>query len=270
MKKDSGIKANEDFESFSQNGTMRGFSVFNSEGNTEYKAEVERMVYELRRELYPVAESTMPPIPVATKAVEKPKKVEKSKRAFPAVLILIFNLVILAIIAIACFDIGKIGSYIAPFYKKGGDTVVSVSLLDGLFAQLGLDMAKIDYTVHADAASKIALIAFAVTGALVAVFALWQVIASIVCLAGQKKIRFGWRAFLTLLFLLGALLSLIALKAQLGFGDLCCLILPEGAGDYGLPCLEEGYVLYGGYGLYALIVLPILTMICSSCVYKKK
>lgn len=274
MKKQSGMDTNEFFDrAYSQDSVTRGFSVYNSEGNVTYKAEVERMVYELRQELYPTTIPT-PALPVKEEAApqKKPAKAKVAgKKNAPAAIILIANLIFLAIVAIGCFDVfGKIGCEIAPFYKDAAGACVPVSILDGLFAQLGLP-SQLDYSVQADAVDKIFLIVFAVTGALTVVFALWQVIASIVCLAQKKvkKIRFGWRAFLMLIFLFGVLLSVIALKAQIGFGDLCSLILPKDLG-YGLPCEGEGFTLCGGYGLYGLIVLPIITMICSACIYKKK
>ena len=47
--KHSDGKTTNSVQSFSPNNYMSGFSIYNSEGNVEYKREVERMVYELKQ-----------------------------------------------------------------------------------------------------------------------------------------------------------------------------------------------------------------------------
>ena len=280
MKKNSG--KNETVETidtptYTQNAPMRGFSIYNAEGDTYYKSEVERVVNELRRELYPVQEPTYPELPVAPRTAKKESVGVKPMRGFSLALILILNLLALAVIAIGCFDIGPVGNMIAVFVKEPvGGVAQSVSLLDGLFAELSSigAQSQLDYSVNADATANILLIVFAAGGALVALFSLVQVIVAIVALAqnkpGKKRARFGVVAFLTILAFVAALIGLIGLKAQIGFGDFCSLILPKALGDYGLSRVEEGYTLYSGYGLYALLIVPILTMLFSLCVGRKK
>lgn len=264
---------------YSQSAPMRGFSIYNAEGDTYYKSEVERVVSELRRELYPVQEPDYPELPVAAapRAAKKEAVGVKPMRVFPLVLILILNLLAIAVIAIGCFNIGPIGNMIAVFVKESvGGSEQSVSLLDGLFAELSVigAQSQLNYTVNADTTTSILLIVFAAGGTLVALFSLVQVIVAIVALAqnkpGKKRARFGVVAFLTILAFVAALIGLIGLKAQIGFGDLCSLILPKALGDYGLSRVDEGYTLYSGYGLYALVVVPILTMLLSLCVGRKK
>lgn len=282
MKKNSG--KNETAETiastYTQSAPMRGFSVYNSEGDTYYKSEVERVVNELRRELYPTERNTYSELPVATRVAKKEAVGEKPMRSFPLVLILILNALALAVIALACFDIGSFGNTIAVFVKEPvGGAAQSVSLLDGLFgelSELGLNVqSQLDYSVNADSVTNVLLIVFAAAGVLVTLFSFVQVIVSIVALAvnkrgNKKRVRFGVVAFLTILGLIVALIGLLGLKAQIGFGDLCCLVLPKSLGDYGLVRADEGYTLYGGYGLYALAVVPILTMLLSLCVGRKK
>ncbi len=280
MKRNSGKnEAVEYTPTFSQNAPMRGFSVYNSEGDVYYKNEVERMANELRRELYPTAQTASYDFPVRREEV-KPKKEEKrvaTMRVFPLVLILILNALVLAVIALGCFDIGSIGTTISVFFKEtaGGDAQ-SVSLLDGLFGELaGIGMqSKLDYSMHTDMTAQIMLIVFAAGGVLATLFSFVQVIVAIVALAtnkkGKKRARFGMVALLTLICLVAALIGLIGVKAQVGFGDFCSLVFPKALGEYGLPRVDEGYTLYSGYGLYALIIVPILTMILSACVGKKK
>ena len=280
MKKNSGkneaVELN-DAPTFSQNAPMRGFSVYNSEGDVYYKSEVERMAYELRRELYPESYTYSPELPVKEVAVKKEKKAAPMK-AFPLVLILIVNLIVLAVIALGSFEIGAFGATIAVFVKEpisGG--AQSVSLLDGLFGELsGVGMKSVlDYSMHTDATARAMLIVFAVAGAMVTVLSLVQVIVAIAGLAtnnrgAKKRVRFGGVALATLICLLAALIGLVGLKAQIGFGDICSIILPKALGEYGLPRPDEGYTLYGGYGLYVLILVPVLTMILSACVGRKK
>lgn len=273
MKRKDGEKTFErETDGFPQNNVMRGFSVYNSEGNVEYKTEVERMVYELRQELYPT-QAPSPVLPVKENAEKKAApRVAKTKRKAPVVLILIANVLLLAVIALSCFGIDKIVPFLAVFYKKSASVVMPVSVLDGLFSLAGLP-SGLDYSINGDTSATVALIAFAAFGALLTVLSLWQVIAAIVSLARKqekRRILFGVRAFLMLLCFVGVVLTVITLKAELGFGDLCSLLFPEVMGEYGLPRVSEGYVLYSGYGAYALIVLPIFTMICSSCIYKRK
>ena len=281
MKRNSGKNEAVEYNTptFSQNVPMRGFSVYNSEGDVYYKNEVERMANELRRELYPTAQTVSYDFPVAVKNEAKPKKKEdvRTMRKFPLALILILNLLVLAVIALGCFDIGAIGTTIAVFFKEtaGGDAQ-SVSLLDGLFgelAEIGMQ-SKLDYSMHTDMTARIMLIVFAAGGVLATLFSFVQVIVAIVALAtanrGKKRARFGVLALLTLICLLAALIGLVGVKAQIGFGDICSLILPKTLGEYGLPRVDEGYTLYSGYGLYALIIVPVLTMILSACVGKKK
>jgi len=283
MKRNSGKNEAVEYNTptFSQNVPMRGFSVYNSEGDVYYKNEVERMANELRRELYPTAQTVsydFPDLPVRREEA-KPKKVEKTAtmRVFPLVLILILNVLVLAVIALGCFDIGSIGTTIAVFFKETvGGGAQSVSLLDGLFGELaGIGMqSKLDYSMHTDMTARIMLIVFAAGGVLATLFSLVQVIVAIVALAtnkkGKKRARFGVVAFFTLIFLFAALIGLIGVKAQVGFGDFCSLTFPKALGEYGLPRVDEGYTLFSGYGLYALIIVPILTMILSACVGKKK
>jgi len=281
MKKNSGKNETVktiDTPTYTQSAPMRGFSIYNSEGDTYYKSEVERVVSELRRELYPVQESDYPELPVAAPRAAKKEPVGvKPMHGFPLVLILILNVLVLAVIALGCFDIGPIGNMIAVFVKEPvAGSAQSVSLLDGLFGELSAigAQSQLDYSVNADATTNILLIVFAACGALVALLSLVQVIVAIVALAqnkpGKKRARFGVVAFLTILAFVAALIGLIGLKAQIGFGDFCCLILPKELGEYGLNRVDEGYTLYGGYGLYALVIVPILTMLLSLCVGRKK
>ncbi|MBO4539207.1 MAG: hypothetical protein J5781_02945, partial [Clostridia bacterium] len=170
---------------FSQNAPMRGFSVYNSEGDIYYKNEVERMANELRRELYPQVQTASYELPVRNEAKPK-KKAVATMRRFPLALILILNAVALAVIALGCFDIGSIGTTIAVFFKEtvGGETQ-SVSLLDGLFGELagaGLQ-SKLDYSMHTDTTARIMLIVFAAGGVLATLFSFVQVIVAIVALA---------------------------------------------------------------------------------------
>ncbi len=283
MKKNKQGKGTPEIEkkaTYSQPGIMRGFSVYNAEGDTYYKAEVERVATELRAELYPApkAEFSYEKQPVATtERKSKPAPKQKSaKRKFPLVLILILNLIALFVIVLPTFDLGFTTTF-APFVKatEGGQRI-GVSLLDGILAKFGSMLglsSQLDYTAHADGLTDIVLLVFVALALIVTVLSLVQVIKSIVALADKKEKKqkhFGGVAFWTLAGILFILAAVIFLKAQFGFGDFCSLLLPEQLGDYGLKMVGEGYVLYGGYGLYALIAVQLLTMIFSACVYGKE
>ena len=250
-------------------GRMRGFSIYNSEGNIYYKREVERVAMELRQELYPAPkqeETVTTPAPVAV------KNKNKIGYAFPLVAILILAVLSIVIMVLSCFGLEGIKDF-APFYTlKNTGKATSVSILDGIMAMLG--RSQLNYSVNEDGATGIMLIVFAVAGGLYGLLTVVQMIKAIVALAylkkkPQKRIRFGVIAFLSVISLVIVLISMICLKGQFGFGDLCSLLFPAALGDYGLPRGEEGYTLYSGFGLYFLIVAPLLSMIFSSCIYKK-
>ena len=267
-----------ELSNYPQENRLKGFSIYNTEGDVCYRGEVERMVYELKRELYP--QPQMPrPLPTPEKKEVKPvaKKKCGSVRVLPLVIILVINLLAVAVLAFSCLNVGKFGVALAPFVKVTKTREGTIPFFDSLFGMMGsLGLHSVlDYSLHTDAFGKVAEIANAASSVLFAVLVLVQVIVAIVGLARSKKegkgVRFGVVAFLMLLSLVVDLLTLCALKAELGFGDLCSLVLPRTIGStaYGLPRVDEGYTIYSGYGLYVLIVVPILTMILSACVRKK-
>lgn len=277
-------KTETDTSLYSQNGAMRGFAVYNSEGDTYYKGEVEKMVRELRQELYPPKAVSMMP-----QGRPMPERPLYRKKKAPLVFIFIFNLIALAVLVLSCIDLGSIGGYIGTFNKvPENGPAVTVSFFDGLFAELHrIDAlsflpARLNYSVNEDTLSKVFLIAFAALGTLTALLTLIQLFKALVVLGrrrDRKKAHFGGLAFITLLTTLLTVLSLAALKGQfgsveLGMGDFCSLIfvpeLEKVGLSCGLPRAAEGYTLYSGYGLYALILIPILTSICSACIYQKR
>ena len=98
MKRNSGKnEAVEYTPTFSQNAPMRGFSVYNSEGDIYYKSAVERMAYELRRELYPETQTFLPEMAqaiarlVAIYDLPSPAMVEVNAMTFNSLLLVAMN-----------------------------------------------------------------------------------------------------------------------------------------------------------------------------------
>ena len=185
-------------------------------------------------------------------------------------------LVVLAVALLSFFNIDTVDNYVAVYVKKGvtEETNINIGLLDPVFG-IVKKLAKVDVdsfyfdsyisnmSAETDIMTKISLYAVPVAALLIIVCALIGFFKSIVALISKrytnglyKKYKFG---FLSLVMLLSALILLIG--GMFASGAEITVIL-----DF---ILGKTDALYAGYGLYALVVLPLITFILSCVSYKK-
>lgn len=198
------------------------------------------------------------------------------KRGIAHFFILLFMLVVLAVGVIGYFNIEAIDSYIATYVKNGvtADNNINIDLLDPIFGLLK-KLAKLDVdsfyydsyisnmSAQTDIMTKISLYAVPAAALIIIICALIGLFKGIVALCSKrqanglyKKFKFG---FLSIVMLLCALIMLVG--GIFASGLEITLIL-----DF---ILGKTNALCAGYGLYALVVLPILMLILSSISYKK-
>lgn len=198
------------------------------------------------------------------------------KRGIAHILIAIFMLVVLAVALLSFFNIDTVDNYVAVYVKKGvtEETNINIGLIDPVFG-IVKKLAKVDVdsfyfdsyisnmSAETDIMTKISLYAVPVAALLIIVCALIGFFKSIVALISKrytnglyKKYKFG---FLSLVMLLSALILLIG--GMFASGAEITVIL-----DF---ILGKTDALYAGYGLYALVVLPLITFILSCVSYKK-
>ena len=209
------------------------------------------------------------------------KNIREKKRAFFLILIAIFMLVIVALAVLTFIDVAAVAGY-AGIYKIPGVTsdydvnimlvdpaiglVKSFVNLDGFDSEFGSRFfgSKLE---GADVATKIALYAVPIGAALVAICAVIGLLKALgALLSGRKKkgaykgyykkFRFGFLGFVT--FLCGLILTV--------GGVFCAGLDLQGATDF---ILFKSQSLQAGYGLYAVVILPVLVMLCSGLAYKK-
>lgn len=211
-------------------------------------------------------------------AYAKPVKgaIYSKKRGVAQFFILLFMLVVLAVGVVGYFNINAIDSYIATYVKNGVtvDNNINIDLLDPIFglikklAKLDVDSFYYDsyisnMSAETDIMTKISLYAVPAAALIIIICALIGLFKSIVALCAKrqanglyKKFKFG---FLSIVMLLSALIILVG--GIFASGLEITLIL-----DF---ILGKTDALCAGYGLYALIVLPILMLILSCVIYKK-
>lgn len=225
----------------------------------------------------------MPAPPKAKSNMQAPiygKKVRgavySKKRAVAQVFITILMLLVLAITVVGFLDIAAIDSYIATYVKPGAteEANLNIDLLDPVFgivkklAKADVDSYYYDSYIsnmsdQTDIMTKISLYAVPVAALLIIVCALVGFFKGIVALCSKKypnglykKYKFG---FLSIVMLLSALILLVGGIFASGLEIKVIL-------DF---ILGKTAALSAGYGLYALVILPIITLILSCASYKK-
>lgn len=198
------------------------------------------------------------------------------KRGFFLLLIALFMLVVIAVGVLNVFNIELIDDYVATFIKPGvtEENNINIGLLDPIygvikkFAKLNLDSVYFDsylsnIPAEANILTVISLYAVPAAAFLILLCALIGFIKAISALFAKKggnnvykKYKFGFLSII--MFLCGIILlvggvfaSGLEIKQILDF------------------ILQKTTVLNAGYGLYALIALPILNLIFSCLSYKK-
>ncbi|NLL56614.1 MAG: hypothetical protein GX242_05335 [Clostridiales bacterium] len=202
--------------------------------------------------------------------------VYSKKRSICHILIAVFMLVTLTVALLSFLNIDGVEPYSAVFVKSGvnEDTNTYVGLLDPIFglvkkvAKVNVDSFYFDSYVsnmspETDIMTKISLYAVPVAALLIVICAIIGFFKSIVALVSKryangyyKKYKFG---FLSIVMLLSALVLLVGGMFASG-ADISVIL------DF---ILGKTTNLNAGYGVYALILLPILTFILSCVSYKK-
>lgn len=271
----------------------RSFSVYNDEGSVLYRGEVETIASQLRAELFGIRESDEQndyDTGVSAKSSKKvianrevkqkekaskgvAKKVYVKKRAFFLVLTAILSLVILAVAVVGIFDLTvsdtAINEYISIYNYKTSENV-AIDMLDPVLGfiqstfKLDLGMESdftANFTVGEETKDVIANYALPIALVVYVIFYLATFIASIAGACGKKgangykKVKLG---FVSIIAFLCSLIVIVAgmMMAGLSFDGILDFIM--GKGNFSI-----------GYGLYAMVAVPIITFICSCCSYKK-
>ncbi len=265
---------------------LKGFSVYNSEGDVLYKGAVEEVAAELRQVIYRApAVAEIEPIEVLRGrkqriAVSVKKKGYTKKRYFPLIIILIINIAAL-LVSLASLLGEPLNKYFAAFTAESANGSFVVSFYDGFIGVVKhfittSSQTVLNYDLHADTLSWVMSWMFAICSCVVLVFSVAQVIISIVAICSRRrsdgyyvKHYFGGTAVAMLIFFLAEIIGLAFGQGQVGFGDLANLFLLKEFSGAGIP-RGDLYVLYPGYGVYIVLGATILTMILSAWAYGKK
>jgi hypothetical protein len=199
------------------------------------------------------------------------------KRGLVLFLITLFMLVIIAISVLNVFNIEGIAEYSTTYIKPGVTEAsdVNIGLLDPVYGlvksiipSLELDSVYLDnylsnITTETNLITKISLYAVPAAAIIIMLCAVIGFLKGIGAMLAKKranglykKSKFGFLSII--IFLCGAIILIggifvsgTEINAALDF------------------IMQKTTALYAGYGLYALIVLPILTLILSGISYKK-
>lgn len=256
----------------------QSFSVYNDEGSVIYRGEVEQMANRLRAELFGI-EPTEAPSYDFPETAEKPQKVQKPSRinAYTKKRTLFLVIPIILVVAILFFAV--CGLFAVPFksvisiynynYVVETNFPMTDPFISFLSEKFGIETGSIPAEFGKcfelfgeDFLSSFAGYIVPVAIALYIVFALIMLIAAIAGVAGKKR-EDGTYA-----------------KARLGFLSiimfLCSLIvLVGGLAISGTQASEIGGFFTGsgdftaGYGLYLMIIVPVITFICTCVAYGK-
>lgn len=206
----------------------------------------------------------------------KSKKLYEKKRGVALFIVALFMLVVILASALGVVNLLNLDAYVAAYIQPGiqAEDNVNISILDPILGTIK-DLAKVnldsnfyksylaDNTADADVITKIALYAVPVAALLIIVFAFIGFIKAIVALFAKKTLsgqvkKYGF-GFISIVMFLCALIMAAG-------GIYVAEIEITKALDY---LIGKSTVLNAGYGMYALIAIPIITFVCSCCAYKK-
>lgn len=252
----------------------QSFSIYNDEGSVLYRGEVEQMANQLRAEIFGIEPAVAEPVKAEEAPVmqaEKAGKAYDKKRVFFFILPLVLSLAMIAVFVVGLFlpaalpyvsiykDVHAITTDITALDPAIGFVTTQFELtLEGL----PTEFVKL-YPATEDTMYVVGGYALSVATVLYAVFTLVTLIVSIVGLAGKKREDGTYK------------------KVKLGFVSivcfLCALIVAAGgllmtgaqASDI-LGFFTGEYALTFGYGLIAMVAVPVIVFICTCLTYRKK
>ena len=260
----------------------QSFSVYNDEGSVVYRGEVEQMANILRAELFGIepseavapakAEPERKPAEKTEKKKRKSVRAYTKKRGFFLVLPIILAIVVLAVAVCGVFDV-SFGEYISIYnysYVVKTDFPMIDPVISFLNQTFGVDTGSLPaefgkyFTFDGtDFLSSFAGYALPLAIVLYLLFALIMLIVAIVGLAGKKredgtyaKARLG---FLSIIMLLCALITAVCGLYASGTAVEDLLGFVIGKNDFA-----------AGYGLFAMIAIPIVTFICTCLAYGRE
>lgn len=206
----------------------------------------------------------------------KAKKLYEKKRGVALFIVALFMLVVILAAALGVVNLLNLDAYVAAYIQPGvqAEDNVNISIIDPILGTIK-DLAKVnldsnfyksylaDNTADADVITKIALYAVPVAALLIIVFAFIGFIKAIVALFAKKTLsgqvkKYGF-GFISIVMFLCALIMAAG-------GIYVAEIEITKALDY---LIGKSTVLNVGYGMYAMIAIPIITFVCSCCAYKK-
>ncbi len=198
----------------------------------------------------------------------KEEKLYVKKRGLFLFLILLLTLVVVAVAVVGYIDIEGISDYAALYVNEDSSISMADPIIGMVKTFVDLDMESAYYdgvlagnTEGADILTLVTIYAVPVACLLAIVFALIAVIKAFVALCSgkkdgyYKKFKFG---FLSVAILLCGLIAFVGGLYVSGTSlvDVLTFVTGEAA-------------ISAGYGLYALIALPVLTLIFSCVSYKR-
>lgn len=209
---------------------------------------------------------------------KKRTKLYTKKRGICLILILLFMLVVLAVGVLGFIKLDAVNDYTAIYQKTGisKDVKVNIGLVDPIIALVKqITPIDIDSVYHTEYVQNkldnvgtmeaIARVAVPVAAALILICALIGFLKALVALFAKrkdngyyKKIRFG---FISIVMLLCGLI-VAAGGVYLSGMDFSLIA------DF-FTFKSASNSLQAGYALYAIVAIPIITLICSCVSYKK-
>ncbi len=206
----------------------------------------------------------------------KASKLYEKKRGAALFVIALFMFVVIAATALGAISNLNLDSYVAAYIEPGvnAEDNVNISIIDPVLGIIK-DLAKVnldsnfyksylsDNTDGADVMTKIALYAVPIAALIIIIFAFIGFIKAIVALCAKKTLsgqvkKYGFGFISIVMFLCALIMTAGGLYvAELEITK---------AVDY---LLQKSPVLNVGYGMYALLAIPVIAFICSLCAYKK-
>ncbi len=206
----------------------------------------------------------------------KASKLYEKKRGVALIIVALFMLVVILAAALGVVNVLNIDSYVAAYIEPGAqiEDNINISIIDPILGTIK-DLAKVnldsnfyksylaDNTADANIMTKIALYAVPAAALLIIVFAFIGLIKAVVALFSKKTLsgqvkKYGF-GFISIVMFLCALIMAAG-------GIYVAQIELTKALDY---LTQKSTVLNVGYGMYALLAIPVITFVCSCCAYKK-